>query len=340
MVAAMNDETPQHLIAERRVTPSPPIEKFVDPDWTAKGEHRASVSSTGLRTLWINTGTVCNIACVNCYIESSQTNDALAWFTIDDLRSYLDETQALSLPVEEIGFTGGEPFINPHTGFMIAEALGRGLKVLVLTNAMKPMMLPKVQGQLLKLRARFGDALTLRISLDHYTPALHDAERGAGAFDIAMKGIAWLKAGGFKIDIAGRTCFNEDESETRTGFERLFANHGLAINAVDPTHLMLFPEMDAAADVAEITTACWDILGKDPADIMCASSRMVVRRKGADKPVVLPCTLLTYDEDFEMGRTLEQSLSADTSHFDKGAVKLNHPHCAKFCVLGGGSCTA
>lgn len=47
--------------------------------------------------------------------------------------------------------------------------------------------------------------------------------------------------------------------------------------------------------------------------------------------VVLACTLLWDDPQFEMGRTLEQS---------RGAVKLNHPHCAKFCVLGGASCSA
>lgn len=335
----MNDETPQHLVPERRVAPSP-LKKFSDPDWTTTGERRASVPSTGLKTLWVNTGTICNIECANCYIESSQANDRIAWFTIDDLRTYLDEARALNLPVDEIGFTGGEPFINPHAGFMIAEALMRGLKVMVLTNAMKPMMLPKVQEQLLKIQGRFGDALTLRVSLDHYTSALHDAERGPGSFDIAMKGIAWLKDNGFKIDVAGRTCFNENESEARAGFEGLFASHDLAINAQDPAHLMLFPEMDEAVDVAEITTQCWDLLGKDPADIMCASSRMVLRRKGAAKPVVLPCTLLAYDANFEMGQTLEQSLTADSSHFDNGAVKLNHRHCAKFCVLGGGSCTA
>jgi hypothetical protein len=73
--------------------------------------------------------------------------------------------------------------------------------------------------------------------------------------------------------------------------------------------------------------------------MMCAQSRMVVRRKGADAPVVLPCTLLPFDEAFEMGATLEQSLAAHGGAFDKGAVKLNHPHCARFCVLGGGSCS-
>ena len=46
--------------------------------------------------------------------------------------------------------------------------------------------------------------------------------------------------------------------------------------------------------------------------------------------VVVPCTLLPYDPTFEMGTTLASAA---------GVVKLNHPHCAKFCVLGGGSCS-
>ena len=72
--------------------------------------------------------------------------------------------------------------------------------------------------------------------------------------------------------------------------------------------------------------------------MMCASSRMVVKRRGADKPVVLPCTLLPYIEAFEMGPTLADAAKADGGMFDAGAVKLCHRHCAKFCVLGGGSC--
>lgn len=98
--------------------------------------------------------------------------------------------------------------------------------------------------------------------------------------------------------------------------------------------------MDERADVPEITEDCWRILGKSPKDVMCASSRMVVKRKGAEAPVVLPCTLLPYDPAFEMGATLAQAARADGFMFEAGAVKLCHPHCAKFCVLGGGSCSA
>jgi hypothetical protein len=83
-------------------------------------------------------------------------------------------------------------------------------------------------------------------------------------------------------------------------------------------------------DVPEITTACWGILGKSPDDLMCARSRMLVRRKGEDRPSVVACTLLPYDRRFDLGPTL-----ADAAR----DVPLNHPDCARFCVLGGGSCS-
>ena len=118
--------------------------------------------------------------------------------------------------------------------------------------------------------------------------------------------------------------------ELRDGFAGMFAEHGLTIDPQNPVDLVLFPEMDEMADVPEITTACWGILDVSPDAMMCATSRMVVKRRGADRPVVMPCTLLPYDERFEMGGTLAEA-AAD--------VPLNHPHCAKFCVLGGGACS-
>ena len=42
--------------------------KFRDPAVTARGEMRATVAPGALTTLWINTGTLCNIACASCYI--------------------------------------------------------------------------------------------------------------------------------------------------------------------------------------------------------------------------------------------------------------------------------
>lgn len=316
-----------------------PIGKFEDPDWTATGERRAVVPLTGLETLWINTGTLCNIQCRNCYIESSPTNDRLAYITAAEVAAYLNEIAELKLPTREIGFTGGEPFLNPEIVPMIGDALARGLRVLVLTNAMRPMQRPKVKAGLLALLAAHGPRLKIRVSLDHYTKARHESERGPRTWSKTLEGLDWLAANRFNIAIAGRTCWGEDEAAARMGYQRLIAERGWPIDAQDPSQLTLLPEMDGHREVPEITTACWGILGKSPGDVMCASSRMIVKRKGAAGPVVVPCTLLPYEPAFEMGRTLAEAAKADGGMFSQGAVKLCHPHCAKFCVLGGGSCS-
>ena len=59
--------------------------KFRDPFLTAKGETRAQVALRALDTLWFNTGTLCNLTCRNCYIESSPRNDRLAYLTRDEV---------------------------------------------------------------------------------------------------------------------------------------------------------------------------------------------------------------------------------------------------------------
>ncbi|MCB1474023.1 MAG: radical SAM protein [Rhodobiaceae bacterium] len=331
----MNDLEAEHRLHAERLQPG----KFRDPDITATGAERARVALERLETLWINTGTLCNITCRNCYIDSSPTNDRLVYMTADEVRSYLDEIETLGLGTREIGFTGGEPFMNPHIIQMLDDALSSGFRALVLTNAMQPMMRPRVQAGLRDLCARHGDRLVLRVSLDHFTAGLHDDERGGGSFARVLEGIDWLSAEGISIAVAGRTCWGETLEAAREGYRALFAARGWAIDADDPAALVLFPEMDETRDVPEITTECWRILDKSPASVMCASSRMVVKRKGAGAPAVLPCTLLAYDEAFEMGATLAQSLTADGGALDNGKVKLNHPHCARFCVLGGASCS-
>jgi hypothetical protein len=323
------------LATEVKEAPRPA--KFTDPDRTAKGEQRAVVPLQRLDTLWINTGTLCNITCANCYIESSPLNDRLVYVSAAEVAPFLDEAAALG--TREIGFTGGEPFMNPEFCDMLGDALARGPEVLVLTNAMQPMQRPQIQRRLISLNGRFGRRLTMRVSLDHHSQALHETERGEGTWDKAIAGLDWLSQNGFRIAIAGRTCWGESEADARAGYAALIAQRGWELDADDPARLVLFPEMDAGDDVPEITTACWGILGKSPADVMCSSSRMVVKRKGEARPTVLPCTLLPYDRAFEMGATLAEAARADGGMFAAGAVKLCHPHCAKFCVLGGGSCS-
>jgi hypothetical protein len=284
-------------MADQTVPPA----KFADPDWTADGQPRAVVAVDHLRTLWVNTGTLCNLTCAGCYIESSPRNDRLGWFLPEDLAAYCTQIRHHRLPVEEIGFTGGEPFMNPHIDQLLEQALASGARVLVLS---------------------------------HSSAAKHEALRGVGTFAPVLEAARWLSDLPLALTLAGRQCWNEDQDDARAAYAALCAEQGLAVDCADPQQLVLFPEMtEAQAEatrVPEITTACWDILGLSPTQVMCASARMVVRRQGAVDPTVLACTLIAYDPRFDLGPDLAASLRP---------VPLAHPHCAAFCVLGGARCS-
>lgn len=314
----MNDLSPFAVLDAPALDPA----KFRDPLVTARGERRAEVALTGLATLWINTGTLCNLACRTCYIESSPRNDALVYIGLAEVEAYLDE--ALALGTREIGFTGGEPFMNRDMIPMLRSALERDFDVLVLTNAMRPMR--RFERELAELANAHGPRLTMRVSLDHHSRVLHEAERGAGSWAKAMDGLKWLSDQGFQVAVAGRRLGGENEADARGSYSRLFAEAGINVAA----GTVLFPGMDEAADVPEISESCWGIVGVSPSAMMCASSRMVVKRKGAERPVVVACTLLPYQDQFAVGGTLGEA---------SGRVMLNHPHCARFCVLGGASCS-
>ena len=304
------------------------LETFSNPLFTASGRPRARVELRQLKTLWFNTGTLCNLACNNCYIESSPSNDRLEFIRLSHVQQFLDEIQQHDLGTEEIGLTGGEPFFNPDIIAIMGMILRRGFRLLVLTNAMRPML--KRQSGLLALQKLYAEQLTVRVSMDHFDPKLHQQERGLKSWQPMLDGLSWLSQQGFNIDVAGRRLWGDDEQVLREGYAALFKRRNIQLDAFDQKALVLFPEITAGPNLPEITEDCWQILNVDPDAMMYASSRMVVMRKGDQHPSVMACTLLAYDQQFNLGASLVEA---------QASVQLNHPHCASFCVLGGGSCS-
>lgn len=299
--------------------------KFKDPFITADGNKRAFIEAKKIKTLWFNTGTLCNIECKNCYIESSPKNDRLVYLTFEEVKSFIDEAIDKNLGTNEIGFTGGEPFMNKDILKMIEYSLLKKFKVLVLSNAMKPMLNKKEN--LLKLNHK---NLTIRVSIDHYEKEKHEEIRGKNTFDVMMDGLLWLNQNDFNYALATRLLWGEQEDQLRDNFNQFIDKYNLKLDAKSGQQLVTFTEMDEKLDTPEITTACWNILGKNPDDIMCSWSRMVVKKKENDKPTVIACTLLPYENEFDLGTSLKKSLKK---------IYLNHKHCSKFCVLGGSSCS-
>jgi len=299
--------------------------KFKDQKVTADGSNRAFIEASNIKTLWFNTGTLCNIECKNCYIESSPKNDRLVYLTFEEVKSFIDEALDKNLGTNEVGFTGGEPFMNKDIMKMIDYSLRKGLKVLVLSNAMKPML--NRTKELIKLN---HSNLTIRVSIDHYQKEKHEEIRGKNTYDVMLQGLKWLNENNFNYTLATRLLWDEKEEDLRKNFGVFIKNNNLRLDTNSPKQLVTFAEMDEKMDTPEITTSCWDILKKDPNDVMCSWSRMVVRKKNSKSPSVIACTLLPYADEFDLGETLTNSLQK---------IYLNHKHCSKFCVLGGSSCS-
>ena len=299
--------------------------KFKNPITTADGSTRAFIEAKRIKTLWFNTGTLCNIECKNCYIESSPKNDRLVYITFEEVKLFIDEAIDKNLGTKEIGFTGGEPFMNEDVLKMIEYSLSKNFKVLVLSNAMKPMLNRKED--LLKINHQ---DLTIRVSIDHYQKGKHEEIRGKNTFNVMMEGLKWLNQNNFNYALATRLLWGEQEDQLRDNFNLFIDKYNLKLDAKSKEQLVTFAEMDEKFDTPEITTACWNLLGKNPDDIMCSSSRMVVKKKTSPKPSVIACTLLPYEDEFDLGQNLTNSLKK---------IYLNHKHCSKFCVLGESSCS-
>ncbi len=298
--------------------------KFRDAELTVRGERRATVSFERLRTLWFNTGSLCDLTCAGCYVESSMGNDTLVYLSLTDVVPFLDEIRDGGLPTEAIGLTGGEPFLNREIIAILDACLSRGFRTVVVTNGLRSMR--RQEAGLLGLRLRFGEQLVVRVSLDHHDRAVHEAERGVGTWGEAAAGLVWLVKAGFRVGVMARCLPGESEAASRSGFAALFTRLGLGAEAALPAVLHLLPEIDSGADVDEVDEGGWAALGRAPGGMMCASSRMVVRRRG-ETARVASCVLLPYDKRFDQGSTLREA---------RRTVTLNHPNCARFCVLGGG----
>ena len=84
--------------------------KFTDPDFTLDGDTRAAVDPRVLETLWINTGSLCNLTCENCYIESSPTNDRLAYISLREVCQLLDEIESEKMGTGKSASQAANPF--------------------------------------------------------------------------------------------------------------------------------------------------------------------------------------------------------------------------------------
>jgi len=232
--------------------------------------------------LWLYTNFDCNLRCEYCCVRSSPKAPRRA-LGLGRVRRIAIE--AAELGVGEIFVTGGEPFLLPDIGEIVA-ACAAAAPTTLLTNGML------FAGRRLEtLRSLPSERVTIQISLDSPTPERHDRDRGAGTWARAWKGIERARAEGFRVRIAATVSTEVEAEEFRRFLDareidkddrvirhvalRGFATHGVALARAD-----LVPEITITAD-----GVYWHPVGAEDADLFItpeifplAASFAMVRR--------------------------------------------------------------
>ncbi|MGB7980231.1 MAG: radical SAM protein [Candidatus Nanopelagicales bacterium] len=171
--------------------------------WTVRvrrgGASKVDPFSSGPATplgerLWMYTNFHCNLSCSYCCADSSPQAPARL-LPVAVAAAAADEFVALGGC--EVVLTGGEPFLHPEIGTLVAEVSQRA-PVVILTNA----MVFQKGARRAALESMDRERVTLQISLDSADPGLHDANRGAGSHARAVAGIGLARSLGFRVKVA------------------------------------------------------------------------------------------------------------------------------------------
>lgn len=274
-----------------------------------------------LDTLWLQvTGTLCNLACLHCFISCGPKNDNHPMMSVEQVQKAIEA--ALEEGVKEFYFTGGEPFMHPQIRELIDLALAHG-PLSVLTNGL---LIDEELAHWLAQRFRSSRySFDLRISLDGTTAKENDAIRGRHTFEKILGAVERLVRAGLNPVITVTTCHAElaEEAGRRRFFELLSAR-----GVVKPRLKFLAPfkigreERRGGGYQPYERLVEGDLNADAKSDLQCSSSRMVTA-KG-----VYPCPILIEEDGAWMGETLADGLKS---------IELNHPACFT-CFVEGVTC--
>jgi molybdenum cofactor biosynthesis enzyme MoaA len=259
----------------------------------------AVVPLRALDTLWFQVaGTLCNIECTHCFISSSPKNRSHGMLTVADVARRLDEARPLG--VREYYFTGGEPFMNRDMLAILELTLKEG-PATVLTNGM--LLRAEVCARLRALADASEYSLDIRVSLDGFDRAAHDAIRGDGVWDRVMIGLRNLADAGINpVITVTEAAEGVGSNEGRARFLEIIRSFGFT-----KPRLKVLPLLRIGAE--ELRTRgyeAWERITELPegdAEVLQCSSCRMVTSKG-----VYVCPILIEEPEARMGDSIEETL--------------------------------
>ncbi len=147
------------------------------------------LQSAGLRTMQVNVGYACNLACTHCFLECDPRRTEV--MSKETLAACLKAFAAGGYSVLDI--TGGSPEMNPHLEWFLDEASQIAEQTIVRSNLV--ILGQEKYAHFKEVYARNG--VKLVASLPYYDAAYCDEQRGNGVFERIVAQLRELNALGY-----------------------------------------------------------------------------------------------------------------------------------------------
>ncbi|MCC7438751.1 MAG: arsenosugar biosynthesis radical SAM protein ArsS [Armatimonadetes bacterium] len=159
-------------------------------------QHSLELSPTGLATLQVNVGKLCNQACLHCHVDASpKRTEAMDMPTAQRVMEVL----AAHPQITTLDITGGAPELNPHFDWMVVEAKKLGKHVMVRHNLTVQFDGNPVTGESKEYLPDFFAEHRCEVvsSLPYYSQYFTDKQRGRGVFNKSMEAMKRLNDVGY-----------------------------------------------------------------------------------------------------------------------------------------------
>lgn len=155
------------------------------------------LTSTGINTLQVNVGKLCNQACRHCHVDAGPARTEM--MSRETMEICLDILRTSGIPTVDI--TGGAPEMNPEFRWFVQECVGLGCHVMVRSN-LTILTEPGYEG----LAGFFAENhVEIISSLPYYMEQNTDAQRGKGVFQKSIEALKALNSLGYGIEGSGLT---------------------------------------------------------------------------------------------------------------------------------------
>ena len=176
-----------------RVIESSPVPTFDD---TLATDDLYPLTSTGIDTLQVNLGKLCNQTCKHCHVDAGpDRREIMTRETMSECLAALDRDPGIST----VDLTGGAPEMNPEFRWFVEQLATRRLRVIVRSN-LTILVTRKFAGTPEFLR---DHRVEVTSSLPYYLQEQTNSQRGDGVFEKSIEALLRLNELGYGHEGSG-----------------------------------------------------------------------------------------------------------------------------------------